>query len=495
MGKTTGFKEFERRLPEERPAAERLADYTEFQIAQDAEAARDQAGRCMDCGIPFCQQGCPLGNRIPDWNDLVWRDRWRQAWIALDSTNDFPEFTGRICPAPCEGACTLSIPPGGPSEVAEAFGAVTIEQIEREIIERAFQEGWVVPRPPTQRSGRTVGIVGSGPAGLAAAARLNAAGHAVTVYERDDRIGGLLRYGIPDFKLEKSVIDRRLALMEAEGVRFEAGIDVGVDPTWDALRDRHDALLIAIGARRPRDLDVPGRALGGVHFAMDFLEQQNRVVAGERIPEVDRIDAAGRRVIILGGGDTGSDCLGTSLRQGAAHVTQLELMPRPPEARAAGNPWPQYPMVFRTSSSQAEGGDRDFSVLTTEIVGADGHITGLRASRCTIEGGRISPIEGSEHEIPCDLLLLAMGFTGPETDPLAAQLGVPLDARGNVEADRRFATAVAGVYAAGDARRGQSLVVWAISEGREAARVIDADLRGELPVLPTRGVDAPFGGR
>jgi glutamate synthase (NADPH/NADH) small chain len=489
MGKVTGFIELGRLLPKKRPVEERLRDYKELYLPQDQLQTRGQAGRCMDCGVPFCQQGCPLGNQIPDWNDLVWRDRMRDAHKRLASTNNFPEFTGRLCPAPCEAACTLAI----------NIDAVTIEQIEKEIIERAFAEGWVTAEPPRMRTDKTVAIVGSGPAGLAAAAQLNRAGHTVTVYEAAAKIGGLLRYGIPDFKMEKWVIDRRLALLEAEGVIFKTGVRVGTDPTWDRLRADHDAVLIAIGAGRPRDLVVPGRDLGGVVMAMDYLTEQNEVVGGERASA--GYDVKGKRVIILGGGDTGSDCLGTAHRQGAAEVHQIELMPAPPATRLPDNPWPQWPMTFRTSTSQDEGGEREFALRTTKLTGSNGRLEALHAEKLAAPLGRAAqhPGElvptGESVTIPVDTLILAMGFVGPDATPLAKQLGVTLDKRGNVAVDADYRTSVPGVYAAGDAKRGASLIVWAIAEGREAARAIDAELREAPTWLPTRGADLPFGGR
>jgi len=483
MGKPTGFIQWERLLVPRRPVEERTGDFGEIDRMATPEHARQQAGRCMDCGIPFCQQGCPLGNPIPEFNDGVYRGDVETAYRMLSSTNNFPEFTGRICPAPCEAACTLAI----------AQGAVTIEQIEKDIAERAWREGWVeleAHRPPT---GKTVGVVGSGPAGLAAAEQLLRAGHAVTVYERDDRIGGLLRYGIPDFKMARSVLDRRVALMEAAGVSFVTGYDAGRTTSWTELRGAHDALLLALGSRRPRDLQVPGRDLPGVVFAMDFLEQQNRVVAGDAVSE--QILATGKRVVILGGGDTGSDCLGTCHRQGAASVTQIELMPAPPEARGEHNPWPQWPMVFTTSSSQEEGGERAFAFSTQRLEGADGQLTHLVGAEVERTDGKLEVRAGSERKLEVDLLILAMGFVGPETEGLSSELGVELDRRGNVAADTTtFATSAEGVYAAGDARRGQSLVVWAISEGREAARAIDERLTGGPSILPTRGADVPFDG-
>lgn len=499
MGKIDGFLRWERQTPDKRPVDARVRDFREFYLPQADEQARAQAGRCMDCGVPFCTQGCPLGNHIPDWNDLVYRDRWQAAYARLAATNNFPEFTGRLCPAPCEAACVLAI----------NDQAVTIEHIEKEIIEHAFAHGWVTPQPPRQRTGKRVAIVGSGPAGLAAAAQLNAVGHQVTVYEAAARPGGLLRYGIPDFKLEKQVIDRRLAILEEEGVAFRCGVQVGEPGSigWDALRAEHDALLIAIGAQVPRDLAVPGRELRGVCFAMEFLTQQNQVVAGEPVDVGDlalgggaRIGVAGQRVIILGGGDTGSDCLGTALRQGAAHVLQIELLPAPPEQRDARNPWPQWPLVFRTSSSQEEGGERRFALQTRRLSGRDGRLAALHAVRVEMRaragGVELVEVPDSETEIPVDILILAMGFTGPRTERLVEQLGVALDARGNVATDARYATRVPGVFCAGDAHRGQSLIVWAIAEGREAARAVDAHLRvGAEAWLPTRGRDVPFGGR
>jgi glutamate synthase (NADPH/NADH) small chain len=478
MGKPTGFVEWQRVVPHKRPAAERVRDHREIDGTFTVEQARQQAGRCMDCGVPFCMQGCPLGNPIPDFDDLVYRDRWRAAWLALAATNDLPEMTGRLCPAPCEAACTLAI--HGPP--------VAIEQIEKHVTERAFAEGWV-SKTVAAPTGRRVAVAGSGPAGLAAAAQLARAGHEVTVYERDDRIGGLLRYGIPDFKLEKWVIDRRLELLRAMGITFVTGAHVGRAPRWDALRAEHDAVLVAVGSRRPRDLAVPGRDLPGVVPAMDYLEQENRRVAGEATLGVT---AAGKRVVVLGGGDTGSDCLGTAHRQGAAHAIQIELLPQPPETRAPENPWPQWPVVFRTSSSQEEGGDRRWALSTKRLEG-DGRLECLVAVPVAIAGGELRELPGEER-IAVDLLVLALGFVGPDATTLVDQLGVALDARGNV-ATKGHATSVPGVFAAGDARRGQSLVVWAIAEGREAAREIDAFLRQRPSILASRGRDAAFGGR
>ncbi len=488
MGDIKGFKKWQRTLPQTREVSDRLKDYKEFYKPQPLEQMREQGGRCMDCGVPFCQQGCPLGNQIPDWNDAVYRDQWQRAYRRLTSTNNFPEFTGRLCPAPCEGACVLAV----------NDDAVTIEQMEKEIIERAFAEGWVQPQQPRTRSQHSVAIVGSGPAGLAAAAQLNAAGHRVTVYEAADRIGGLLRYGIPDFKMEKWVIDRRIEVMEAEGIEFLTNTPVGDTPSWGELRQRYDAVLIAVGAGKPRDLEVPGRELDGVHFAMEYLTQQNQLNAGDDVGP--RIDAAGKNVIILGGGDTGSDCLGTALRQGAANVHQIELFPAPPDARGSTNPWPQWPMIYRTSSSQQEGGQRDFAVMTKRLVGSDGKLTSLEAVRIEVKsksggGIELKELPGSKLEIKADLVLLAMGFVAPHTERLVNQLGVDVNARGNVAVDANFATNVDGVFSAGDAQRGQSLIVWAISDGREAARAIDSYLRTAPSWLPTRGIDQPFGGR
>lgn len=486
MGKVTGFLEWPRMAPAKRSKSERLHDWTEFTQALPEEPARQQAGRCMDCGVPFCHQGCPLGNPIPDFNEHVFRNHWQAAFLALDGTNNFPEFTGRLCPAPCEAACVLAIDQD----------AVAIEAVEKEIAERAFREGWVRARNPAFRTGKRVAVVGSGPAGLAAAAQLNQAGHTVTVYERAPALGGLLRYGIPDFKLEKWVIDRRLAVLEEEGVLFRTGVDVGRDPTFDALRASHDALVLAVGAQRPRDLEVPGRELRGVVWAMDFLEAQNRRLAGQLVP-VDAPSAHDKRVIILGGGDTGSDCLGTALRQQPREVRQIELLPMPSRQRANNNPWPQWPLIFRTSSSQEEGGERAFGLMTKWISGQDGQVTALHAMQVELQrdasgGMRFAEVPGSEVTHPVDMVVLAMGFLGPETGPLTSQLGVALDARGNVRVDGNFATTASGVFAAGDASRGASLIVWAISDGREAARAADAFLTGKPSRLPTRGVHQPF---
>ena len=431
----------------------------------------------MDCGIPFCHQGCPLGNLIPDWNDLVYRDRWRSAIDRLHMTNNFPEFTGKLCPAPCEGACVLGI----------NDDPVTIKSIEASIIDRAWDEGWVTPQPPSSRTWKKVAIIGSGPAGLAAADQLNRAGHSVAVFEKSDRIGGLLRYGIPEFKMEKRFLDRRLALLAAEGVIFRAGIDVGVDVPVSRILADYDAVLLAAGAGQPRDLPVPGRDLQGVHFAMEYLTLQNRRNEGDEIPDSAFISAAGKHVVIIGGGDTGADCLGTAHRQGALSVHQLELMPMPPETRASNNPWPEWPQVFRVSSAHEEGGERLYAVSTQQFLGENGHVRALQAVRVepAQADGRLQllPVPGSEFEIKADLVLLAMGFTGPEESRLLRDLGVSRTARGNVGRDARWMTNVDKVFTAGDMQRGQSLIVWAIAEGRSAARAIDEYLMGssQLP--------------
>ncbi len=466
MGKPTGFLEWPRAGAHRRPIAGRLRDFREVEVTAEPAESKQQGGRCMDCGVPFCTQGCPLGNPIPDFAHAVYTDRWLDAHRQLAVTNEFPEFTGRLCPAPCEAACVLNIDQA----------PVTIESLERAIIERAWQEGWVQPRPPKARTGKRVAIVGSGPAGLAAAAHLNRAGHTAIVYEAAKRPGGLLRYGSPDFKMEKHVIDRRLEVLSKEGVELRCGVAIGKNPTWKQLRDDHDAVVIAIGAQRPRDLDVPGRNLDGVLFAMDYLIEQNEVVGGER--ESARFDVKGKRVVILGGGDTGSDCLGTALRQDAAHVMQIELMPAPPTLRAPTNPWPAWPVVFRTSSSQEEGGERDFAFRTTHLEGEAGKLVALHGVRVEIQAGKLVDVPGSELRIPVDTLILALGFLGPDTDPLVEQLGIALDARKNVIVDKQFATNVKGVYCAGDAHRGASLIVWAIAEGRDTAKAVDAFLRG-----------------
>jgi glutamate synthase (NADPH/NADH) small chain len=474
MGNISGFLQITRKKQPTRPVAERLLDSQEIYVPYATDDLRAQGARCMDCGIPFCHNGCPLGNRIPEWNDLVYHDRWRPALDQLHATNNFPEFTGRLCPAPCEGACVLAI----------NDQPVTIKGIEQAIIDRAFDEGWVVAQRATaRRTGKRVAIIGSGPAGLAAAEQLNRAGHQVTVLERADRIGGLLRYGIPEFKMEKRVLDRRLALMVAEGVIFRTGANVGVNVAVEDLRREFDAVLLAGGATRPRDLPVPGRELQGIHFAMDFLTLQNRRNEGDTISDDDFITARDKHVVIIGGGDTGADCLGTVHRQGARSVHQFELLSRPPNERASDNPWPEWPNIYRVSGAHEEGGDRVFSVSTERFTGAaSGQVTHLHAVRvhAVRTDGRTEfvPEPGSEFVLAADLVLLAMGFTGPEPDGLLQQLGVQLTSRGNVARDASWMTNVDGVFAAGDMQRGQSLIVWAIAEGRSAARGIDTYLMG-----------------
>ncbi len=466
MGEVGGFLKIHRQAASKRPIEERVHDFKEFELRPPVAQLREQGARCMECGVPFCHQGCPLGNLIPDWNDLVYRDRWREAIDQLHATNNFPEFTGRICPAPCEAACVLDI----------NDDPVTIKNIEVAIIDRAFEEGWVKPRPPAIRSGRSVAVVGSGPAGLAAAAELNQFGHTVTLYERNDRIGGLLRYGVPDFKLDKGVVQRRVDILAEEGVVFETGIDVGRDITGDELRERFDAIVVATGSTIPRDLPVPGRDLDGVHFAMEYLELRNRFVAGD-FPDGTPISAAGKHVVIIGGGDTGADCLGNSHRESPASVTQFELLPEPPPERPDDRtPWPQWPMILRTSAAHEEGGERRFSVMTTSFTGEDGKVTQLHGYEVGSPPS-FDKIDGTEFAIPAELVLLAMGFLHPQREGLVEQLGVELDPRGNVATDD-YASSVPGVFACGDARRGQSLIVWAIAEGRQAARAVDRHLHG-----------------
>jgi glutamate synthase (NADPH/NADH) small chain len=468
MGKTTGFLDYSRELPERRPVIERVNDW--FEIYQDFPQTKiqQQGARCMDCGVPFCHTGCPVNNHIPNWNDLVYRGRWHEAVRRLHATNNFPEFTGRICPAPCESACVLGI--NAP--------AVTIKNIEKTIIDRAFAEGWILPEPPEVESGKKVAVIGSGPAGLAAAQQLRRAGHAVTVYEKADRIGGLLRYGIPNFKLEKHLVDRRVAQMEAEGVRFVTSAHVGVTVSVEQLRSEYDAILLAGGAEQPRDLRVPGRELKGIHFAMDFLPQQNRRNANLEV-QGEEILATDKHVVIIGGGDTGADCLGTSHRQKAKSVRQFELLPMPPQDRAAHTPWPLWPLQLRIESSHEEGGDREWSVATTNFTADEhGNVSQLHGVRIG-PPPTFQPIAGTEFTIEADLVLLAMGFTGPVRNGMLDQLGVALDARGNVQTDANSMSSVSGVFAAGDMRRGQSLVVWAIAEGRKAAVGVDAWLRSE----------------
>jgi glutamate synthase (NADPH/NADH) small chain len=468
-----------RELPTRRPVDVRIMDWHEVYEPQDAGQLHRQAGRCMDCGIPFCHDGCPLGNLIPEWNDLTWRDDWQAAAERLHATNNFPEFTGRLCPAPCETACVLGIN----SE------AVTIKQVEVSIIDRAFDEGWVTPQVPERQTGKTVAVIGSGPAGLAAAQQLTRAGHTVAVLERADAIGGLLRYGIPEFKMEKRHLDQRLAQMAAEGTRFKPGLNVGVDMTGADLHARYDAVVLAVGATVGRDLPVPGRDLGGIMQAMDYLPHANRH-ASDASYEVP-VTAQGKHVVIIGGGDTGADCLGTVHRQGAASVTQLEILPRPADERPDANPWPSWPVIYRTSSAHEEGGDRVFAVSTVRFVGDEtGHVQALELVDVELLGGRFTPVEGTSREIPAQLVLLAMGFTGPEPEGLLAQLGVEIDGRGNITRDAAFMSTVDGVFVAGDAGRGQSLIVWAIAEGRSAASAVDEWLTGSTslpsPIEPTR---------
>ncbi|MBK9724702.1 MAG: glutamate synthase subunit beta [Dermatophilaceae bacterium] len=467
-----------RELPTRRPVPVRLMDWSEVYDVQPVDQLQRQASRCMDCGIPFCHNGCPLGNLIPEWNDLSWKGRWDEAIERLHATNNFPEFTGRLCPAPCETSCVLGI----------NQEPVTIKQVEVTIVERAFEARQIQPRPPERLSGKTVAVVGSGPAGLAAAQQLTRAGHTVAVFERADRPGGLLRYGIPEFKMEKSVLDRRIAQMEAEGTRFRCGVDVGSALTGDQLRQRYDAVVLAIGATVPRDLSVPGRELAGIHQAMDYLPQGNRVALGESVE--GQIHAGGKDVIVIGGGDTGADCIGTAHRQGARSVTSLEIMPRPGDSRPAGQPWPTYPMLYRVASAHEEGGERVYSVSTKAALGDDsGAVRALQVCEVELVGGRFQEVPGSERELPAQLVLLAMGFLGPQGSGLVEQLGVELDERSNVRRDRAYMSSVPGVFVAGDAGRGQSLIVWAIAEGRAAAQGVDAWLMGSSslprPIGPT----------
>ena len=472
MGSVTGFIDVRRSKPSTRPIAERVRDWNEVYLPSPESQVREQGSRCMDCGIPFCHQGCPLGNRIPDWNDLVYRGQWRGAIDRLHATNNFPELTGRLCPAPCEASCVLGI----------ASEPVTIKQVELAIVERAFAEGWITPRPPAARSGKRVAVVGSGPAGLTAADQLNRDGHLVTVFERSDRIGGLLRYGIPAFKLEKAFLDRRLLIMAQEGIAFRAGIDIGVDLGTADLRRAFDAIVLCCGAGHARDLPVPGRELKGIHFAVEYLAQQNKRCEGDRVSSCDVVSAQGKRVIILGGGDTGADCLGTAHRQQARSVLQLELLPRPPDVRAADNPWPQWPNVFRTTSAHEEGGERLYSVSTERFIGnCDGHVKAITVVEVEAvrdgSGVRFVRKPGTETELEADLVLLAMGFVGPERSKLLSDLGVRRTERGTVWHDGRWMTNEAGVFTAGDMQRGQSLVVWAIADGRAAARSVDGYLK------------------
>jgi glutamate synthase (NADPH) small chain len=478
MGKTTGFMDYPRELPQRRPVTQRVNDWFEIYLDFPEEKLREQGARCMDCGVPFCQTGCPVNNIVPDWNDLVYRGRWKEAVRQLHATNNFPEFTGRICPAPCEAACVLGInqPP------------VTIKQIEKTIVERGFKEGWIRPEPPKVRSGKKVAVVGSGPAGLAAAQQLCRAGHGVSVYEKADRMGGLLRYGIPQFKLEKQIIDRRLEQMWAEGVQFVTQAHVGKSVPAEDLQREFDAVVLAGGSEQPRDLPVPGRELKGIHFAMEYLPQQNRRCLGDTVDVSSEILATGKRVVIIGGGDTGADCLGTCHRQKPRSVHQFEIMPKPPDERAAQTPWPLWPMQLRTEGAHEEGGIRDWSIATTKFTAdSDGKVNQLHALRVG-PPPKFEPIPGSEFTMEVDLVLIAMGFLGPVRSGMIEQLSVALDQRGNVATDANYMSSVPGVFAAGDMRRGQSLVVWAISEGRKAAECVNGYLREANTVRP---VSAP----
>ncbi|HXB97197.1 MAG TPA: glutamate synthase subunit beta [bacterium] len=468
MAKVTGFMEFHRQKPSKRPVAERLKDWKEYELPFPEETLRDQAARCMDCGIPFCHGGCPLGNVIPDFNDLVYHDNWAAALDRLHATNNFPEFTGSICPAPCENSCVLAM-----DQYQEA---VTIKKVELAIIDKGWAEGWIVPQAPAVETGKRVAVVGSGPAGMAAAQQLRRAGHSVTVYERADRIGGLLRYGIPHFKMEKWRLDKRVKQMEAEGVKFVVNANAGVNPTAAELK-AFDAVVLCGGSTQARDLGVPGRELKGVHYAMEFLTQSNQVQEGDSVP--GQITAGGKHVVVIGGGDTGADCIGTSHRQGAKDVTSLEIVPQPPDSRPKDNPWPQWARVFRTAGAHEEGGDRLYAISTRRFVGENGVLKGIETVQVKWEGGKPVEVAGSEKILAADLVFLAMGFSGPEKGPLLDGLGVELDARGNVKADPATKmTSVKGVFTAGDMTRGQSLVVWAISEGRKAAQQVDKYLMG-----------------
>ena len=471
MGKPTAFLELDRQDRQYLPAEDRLQNFNEFIVPLDEQDLKQQASRCMDCGVPYCHNGCPVNNQIPDWNDLVYTGDWQAALANLHSTNNFPEFTGRICPAPCEAACTLNIDDN----------PVTIKSVECAIVDRGWEEGWILPKIPAQKSGKSVGIVGGGPAGMAAAQQLARAGHDVHVYEKHAKAGGLLRYGIPDFKMEKHSIDRRAEQMQAEGVSFHYGVNVGVDVTASELEAKHDALILSGGSEVPRDLPVPGRELDGVHYAMDFLPQQNRRVGQEPLGDIEPILAKGKNVVVIGGGDTGSDCIGTSFRQGATSVTQLEIMPMPPEKEDKGMTWPDWPLKMRTSSSQEEGAVRDFSVMTKKVIGENGKVSAIQ---CIKVDEKMQDIPGSEFELKAELVLLAMGFVHPIHDGLVEELALEKDARGNVAADTAtYESSRKKVFACGDMRRGQSLVVWAIREGRQCAREVDFFLMGET-VLP-----------
>ena len=482
MADPRGFMTTPRQVAERRPISERVHDWHEVYPGSPGRALlpiiSQQAGRCMDCGIPFCHQGCPLGNLIPEWNDMVWRDDWRGALERLHATNNFPEFTGRLCPAPCETACVVGI----------NRDPVTIKNVEVAIIDRAWDDRRVIAQTPEWHSGKTVAVVGSGPAGLAVAQQLTRAGHTVVVYERADAIGGLLRYGIPEFKMEKAVLDRRLKQMRLEGTVFKAGVNIGTDLTGEQLLDRFDAVVLAIGSTVPRDLPVPGREFAGIHQAMEYLPQANRVALGREVP--DQIVATGKDVVIIGGGDTGADCLGTAIRQGARSITQLEILPTPPEARPAGQPWPTYPMTYRVSSAHEEAGERVYSVSTSAFeADAEGRVAGLRVSEVAMASGRFEPVPDTERTIPAQLVLLAMGFTGPERTGVVEQFDLELDPRGNIARDHHYATSAPAVFVCGDAGRGQSLIVWAIAEGRSCASEVDAFLQGSTqlpkPILPT----------
>ncbi|MCJ1707300.1 glutamate synthase subunit beta [Microbacterium sp. VKM Ac-2923] len=484
MADPKGFlKTTERELPKRRPVPVRIMDWKEVYEPGDSAVIRRQAGRCMDCGIPFCHKGCPLGNLIPEWNDLTWRGEGRAAIERLHATNNFPEFTGRLCPAPCESSCVLGI----------NQPAVTIKQVEVSIIDEAFANGWVEPEPPERLTGKTVAVVGSGPAGLAAAQQLTRAGHTVAVFERDDRIGGLMRYGIPDFKMEKRHLELRLRQMQAEGTRFRAGVEIGTDISWSDLRARYDAVVVATGATVPRDLAIPGRDLDGVHYAMEYLIEGNKAVAGDQVPQ--QISAQGKHVVVIGGGDTGADCIGTAHRQGALSVTNLAIGKQPPSERPIEQPWPMMPNLFEMASAHEEGGERSFLASTVEfLANAAGEVRALRVAETEYVDGRRVPKSGTEREIPADLVLIAMGFTGPEREHLEDQLGTQFTGRGNVERDATYATTTPGVFVAGDAGRGQSLIVWAIAEGRAAAAEVDTFLMGEtvLPA-PVRPTDVAIG--